>query len=127
MDQSFDVLLAAGRGIAKRRDDSRKGGPQELLSRVAPDKCRITGAAPKANDTNRIRFDFKKSAFVVWYEDENAKPHHCSKGFTVPRLDVLGNLMSSELYGAAKAGVLKKAREAWNDLDQSDLPRFDID
>ena len=48
-----------------------------------------------------------------------------SKGFEVPRTDVMGNVLSRDDYAKLKASILCKARAAWNELDQSDAKRFD--
>ena len=134
LDQKYDVLLVAGRDLHGKRLAARKGGPHELLATVPPSKCRkgapTTDITPERDtnktperDTNKIRFDFNRGAFKICYFYGDAM-RRSSKGFEVPRTDALGLILGRTDYAKVKAGVLHKARMAWNRLDQSDAARF---
>ena len=47
-----------------------------------------------------------------------------TKGFDVPRTDAVGLVLGRADYAKMKAGILRKARMAWNKLDQSGAPRL---
>ena len=126
LDQEYDVLLAAGRDINGQRLAARKDGPQELLAKLPPSECRKGAIASDTTaevDTNKIRYDFGRSAFKLLYL-EGGSLKRLSKGFEVPRTDAMGTVLSCGDYAKMKAGILRKARMAWNKLDQSDAPRF---
>ena len=127
LDQQYDVLLAAGRDLSGQRLAARKDGPHEILKKVPPRECRketLTPDTTAASDTNKIRFCFHRVAFKLRYFDGSSMKS-VSKGFEVPRTDVLGNILSRDEYAKLKASILCKARVAWNALDQSDAKRFD--
>jgi hypothetical protein len=122
----YDILLAAGRDINVKQIAARKGGPHELLDRVPPAECRgqsSTACVVPDRDTNRIRFRFDRGAFMLMYM-RGGSLQRVSKGFEVPRTDVMGNVMPRGEYAKVKTRILHKARMAWNDLDDSDAPRF---
>lgn len=73
---------------------------------------------------NRIRYDLKRAAYIVWYEDAAATTHRISKGLEVPRADVMGKALCPEDYAKAKAAVMKKAQDMWNRVDASGRERF---
>ena len=126
LNERYNSLLTTGRSASHKRSESRKGGPRELLQRAPPSGCRQDHAEKDNGDTNKIRFDFKRGAFLVIYKDQNDTAHRVTKGFEVPRHDVCGNILSGQEYCEAKKHVLRKAREAWNALDQSEAPRLPI-
>ena len=126
LNERYNSLLITGRSASHKRLESRKGGPHELLQRVPPSGCRQDHTEKNTGDTNKIRFDFMRGAFLVIYKDQNDTIHRVTKGFEVPRYDVCGNILSGEEYCEAKKHVLRKAREAWNALDQSEAPRLPI-
>ena len=120
------MLLASGRDLNVRRLAARKDGPHELLDTVSPSECckgTLTTDTTTDRDTNKIRFDFTRGAFKVLYF-EGGSLKSVSKGFEVPRTDAMGLVLCRHEYARVKAGVLHKARMAWNRLDQSDAPRF---
>ena len=100
------------------------------MSRKKKDACsklKVSGVASakkKGVQHNRIRYDIKRSAYIVWYEDAAAKNHRISKGLEVPRADIMGNALSPDQYAKAKVATMKKARDIWNRLDASDRQRF---
>ena len=76
-----------------------------------------------ASSVNKIRFDFHRDAFKLFYFDGSSLKR-LSKGFEVPRVDAMGSILGLAAYSKVKAGVLHKARMAWNEFDKSDAPRF---
>ena len=126
LDEKYDVLLAAGRDINGQRLAARKDGPHGLLDKVPPFLFRKGAPATDTtsdNDSNKIRYDFRRSAFKLVYFDGGSLKT-ATKGFTVSRTDAFGNVLCRADYAKMKAGILHKARMAWNKLDQSDAPRF---
>ena len=106
----YEPLLSAGRGIVtKKKDDilvPKKKGTPEL--------------------TNRIRYDMRRSAYIVWYTGADSAIHRVSKGLEVPHADVLGKPLDKQTYASVKKATMKKAKEIWNKLDQSDTQRFNL-
>ena len=47
-----------------------------------------------------------------------------TKGFDVPRTDVVGLVLCRADYAKMKVDILRNARMAWNKLDQSSAPRL---
>ena len=131
LDKKYATLLAAGRDINGKRLAARKDGPHELLSTVRPCECPNgkraqalkLGDTTSESDTNKIRFDFGRGAFKVMYLDGGSLKR-VTKGFDVPRTDVVGLVLCRADYAKMKAGILNKARMAWNKLDQSGAPRL---
>ena len=126
LEANYDILLASGRDLAGQRLAARRDGPHELLAKVPPSECRkdtFTPGATLGRDTNKIRFDFTRDAFKLLYFDGDTQKR-TTKGFEVPRVDALGLVLGRDDYAKMKAAVLRKARMAWNKLDQSDAPRF---
>ena len=118
---------AAGRDLSGKRLAARKDGPHEFLAKVSPSECRNgtrTTDTTNGSDTNKIRFDFARGAFKVLHLDGGSLKR-VTKGFEVPRTDAMRLVLCRADYAKVKAGVLHKARMAWNRLDQSDAPRFD--
>ena len=126
LDQKYEVLLAAGRGLTGVRVAARKDGPHELLVTVPPFERR-KGTQPAdstgEHDTNKIRFDFARGAFKILYV-AGGEIRRKTKGFEVPRTDALGLVLSGSEYAKVKAAILHKARMAWNQLDESGESRF---
>ena len=124
LDNNYGTLLAAGRNFRARQSESRKGGPHELL-----DVCRwgSNGRATAGVDTNKIRFDFRRGAYLIMYKDEEGETRQLSKGLEVPRTDYTGNVMREDAYSQAKAQALIKARLMWNTFDRSGAPRIPAD
>ena len=112
LDKHYGELLTKGRGIVASSSLERAGGPQELLRGN-------TGV-----DTNRIRYDFKRSAFQITYGSADGTTHRISKGFEVPRLDFAHNVLPKDEYAKVKAAVLQRARASWDELDKSERPRY---
>ena len=50
--------------------------------------------------------------------------HDCSKYFKVARADAMENMLDGELYKAARAEVLRKARAFWNREDKTAMDRY---
>ena len=126
LETKYDILLAAGRDLAGQRLAARRDGPHELLAKVRPSQCRKDTSTPGATlgrDTNKIRFDFTRDAFKLLYFDGDTQKR-TTKGFEVPRVNAFGLVLGHDDYAKMKAGVLHKARMAWNKLDKSDEPRF---
>ena len=76
-------------------------------------------------DAGHIRWLWAGHSYQVCYTDEKGVKHKCSKFFKVAREDALGKLLDAELYKAARAEVLKKARAFWNKNDKSIMERYD--
>ena len=115
LNDFYDPLLAAGRGIVKEK--------KEACIKL---KVASAGRCSKKKDAlhNKIRYDLKRSAYIVWYEDAAATVHRISKGLQVPRADVMGKVMSPDQYAKTKAAIMKKAQDMWNRLDASERERF---
>ena len=124
LDSNYGTLLAAGRNFRARQSESRKGGPHELLD---VGRGGWNGMAKAGVDMNKIRFDFRRGAYLIMYKDEEGETRQLSKGLEVPRADYIGNVLRGEAYSQAKAQVLIKARLKWNTLDRSGAPRFPVD
>ena len=75
-------------------------------------------------DTNKIRFNFQRSAFIVHYTAADGRMKQVSKGLEVPRGDALGRFYSPKDYAAVKASVLNKARKTWDKLDETGVAGF---
>ena len=67
-----------------------------------------------------------RSAYIVLYTGADATMHRVSKGLEVPHADVLGKPLDKQTYANVKKAKLKKAKEIWNEFDQSDAQRFDL-
>ena len=106
----YEPLLSAGRGI---------------VTKIAKKKGTLI---PKKKGTpelkNRIRYDIRRSAYIVWYEGADSTMHRVSKGLEVPHADVLGKPLDKQTYANVKKAMMKKAQEIWNKFDQSDTQRF---
>ena len=96
----YEPLLSAGRGIAKKK------GTSELK--------------------NRIRYDMRRSVYVVRYASADSTIHRVSKGLEVPHADVLGMPLDKQAYASVKKAMEKTAKEIWNKFDQSDTQRFNL-
>ena len=96
----YEPLLSAGRGIAKKK---------------------ITFELK-----NRIRYDMRRSVYVVRYASADSTIHRVSKGLDVPHADVLGKPLDKQAYASVKKAMEKKAKEIWNKFDQSDTQRFNL-
>ena len=94
-----------------------------------PDQCiSVSNRTSTAGaDSNRIRFDFRRGAYLIMYKGEAGEARQLSKGLEVPRTDYIGNVLRGDAYSQAKAQVLIKARLQWNTLDRSGAPRFPAD
>ena len=127
LDSNYDTYLAAGRNLRARKSENRKGGLHELLDRV-PEQCSSVSnrTSTVGVDSKRIRFDFRRGAYLIMYKDEGGETRQLSKGLEVPRTDYTGNVMCEDSYSQAKTQVLIKARLKWNTLDRSGAPRFPV-
>ena len=63
-------------------------------------------------------------SYKVYYTDSKGAKHHCAKFFKVARVDALGKMLDGELYKAARAEALKRARAYWNKMDKSTTKRY---
>lgn len=114
LNDFYDPLLASGRGIVTKKKD-------------AGIKLKVSGdASSKKKDAqhNRIRYDLRRSAYIVWYQDAVGSSHRISKGLGVPREDVMGKAFTADQYAKAKAAIMKKAEVMWNQLDASGRSRY---
>ena len=123
LDNNYGTLLAAGRNFRARQSESRKGGPHELLD----SRWGSNGKSTAGVDSKKIRFDFRRGAYLIMYKGEAGEARQLSKGLEVPRTDYIGNVLRGDAYSQAKAQVLIKARLKWNTLDRSGAPRFPAD
>jgi hypothetical protein len=142
LHENYDVLLTSGRDAHYRRAESRKDGPHELLlppkrsckktDPHAAAEARMSRPQPPAVRNggmymNKIRWDFRRCAFSVWWLDADGRNTRTTKGFEVPIEDHCGNKIQGKAYIEAKAAVLKKASEWWNSHDKSKDDRFQLD
>jgi hypothetical protein len=142
LNENYDVLLTAGRDAQFCRLESRKDGPQELLRPTTSPRTKTdphAAAEARANRPkppsvrngglymNKIRWDFNRCAFSVWYVDDAGKHVRTTKGFEVPTEDHCGNQIQGKAYRDAKAAALQKAALWWNNSDKSKDPRFPIE
>ena len=92
---------------------------RELRSASTPER--------KVEDKARVTWSFAQDAWEIHYLDENGKKHRSVKGLSVPRKDACGNMLPEPEYREVRANALVRARKAWNQLDQSQEPRYDVD
>ena len=122
IDKHFDELVQRGRRAKLAKISAGSGS--EVIQRVVPNDVRWGRHCAEDSDSNRIRFDFRRGAFAIHYQDVAGHCHRVSKSFEVARTNLLGQVLGAKEYAAAKAHVLVKARDAWNTLDHSDAQRF---
>ena len=91
------------------------------------------GVAPEAflrkTDEMKVDFDFRKSAWRVWYRTEPScrKRRRLTDGFEIPETRPDGTVLSSDEFQRHIISCLKKARQAWNRLDGSTDARLPVD
>ena len=125
LNRNYDTCLAAGREIRNKKSAVRKGGPQELLDTASGQEIRKEPTSAGV-DTNKIRFDFRRGAYIIMYKDGDGELHRLSKGLEVPRTDYTGGVMPADVYSKVKEQVLMQARQKWNTLDRSGADRLQI-
>ena len=111
IDSNFKELLEEGLAYEKSRlfDDTPSGS-----RRVDSD------------ESSRVRFDIGKSCYVVFYEDRQCKKRRTCKNLTCDRYDENGKAYLPEDFQNRKEETHNRARLRWNELDKSDLPRFEL-
>ena len=114
----YEPLLTAGRGIVTKKSDATN-----VLEDSPPGISKKKGTSEL---TNRIRYDMKRSAYIVVYSGADSTIKRCSKGLEVPHADITGKPMDQTTYASAKLAVMEKAKKIWNKLDQSDTQRFNL-
>ena len=114
----YDPLLTAGRGIV-----TKKNNASNILKESTADTSKKKGTSEL---TNRIRYNMNRSAYIVVYSAADSTIHRISKGLEVPKTDVMGKPLDKQTYASAKKAKLKKAKETWNQFDQSYAPRFKV-
>ena len=62
--------------------------------------------------------------YTCWSKDEGNVLH--SKRFNISRTDVSGNMLEPETFTKHRNKVRRQASRAWNALDMSGQPRFDV-
>ena len=134
VDDNFDRLAAQGR--SSNVENLRRQAPNwqadaSISQQVSPVKHARIGQQPVSPkekstsiDAGRVRFDLKSGGYIIHYAAGDGKVHRLTAGFLVPRSDHMGHPLDSVKYAAAKKGVLEKARDKWNSLDQSAAPRY---
>ena len=125
IDNHFEELVVRGRKAKLAKISAASGAGSEIIHRVKPSDVRWKRDVADSSDSNRIRFEFRRGAYAIHYQDEAGNFHRFSKSFEVARTNLLGQALKPKEYAAAKAHVLKKARVAWNERDKSDAQRFD--
>ena len=95
-------------------------GELPALRPKAPEQPAIRGD----DDKGRITWNFAAHGWVLHYVDADGKWHNEGKGFRVPRSDLQGVLLAGASYDQVRSRVLASARQYWNTVDKSDLPRY---
>ena len=75
-------------------------------------------------DKGRVRWHFGTRSWQVLYEDAAGVRHSLSKGFHAPTPSVYGNVLDAAGYAQLRGSLLKKARDTWNQLDESGADRY---
>ena len=113
-----DAIAAVVRGLRRAKDD---GVEKSRCKRVRP-------ADPEDGtdeDGGRLRWCFSREGFIVRYQAADGKMVTSARGLR-PSRSCGGLRLSDEAFLEERGIYLIRARMAWNTLDQSAEPRFEI-
>jgi hypothetical protein len=116
-----DRLLAMVQHLNERLISQETTSPKKRPQRKESD--------PSANargdlDMRRVKWLFATHQWQILWVDKDGKRHSCAKGLMVPRFAFDGSPLGGERYRCIREDLLTVARKRWNDLDQSDKPRY---
>ena len=116
-----DRLLAMVQHLNERLLSQDTTSPKKRLQRKESDPS--TNARGDL-DMGRVKWLFGTHQWQILWVDTDGKHHSCTKGLMVPRFAFDGSPLGGERYRSIREELLTVARKRWNDLDQSDKPRY---